>query len=73
PAPSKWSGIRPGTPSVTSRCMAEAQMVTIGNWMCDVLENPTDITLREQVKEGVIILCNQFPIYDYMETGSEFC
>ncbi len=71
-APSKWSGIRPGTPSVTSRNMAEENMAQIGNWMCDVLESPEDLAVRESVKASVISLCKQFPIYDFMSYAGEF-
>ncbi len=55
------SGIRVGTPAVTSRGFGEAEMLKIANWLKDVA---TDFDgSRERVTKEVMDLCKQFPIY----------
>jgi glycine hydroxymethyltransferase len=70
PAPSKWSGIRPGSPALTSRGMGEAEARQIGAWIADVLTNPQDAALAQQVKADVHTLCARFPIYDFLAKGA---
>jgi glycine hydroxymethyltransferase len=57
------SGIRVGTPAVTTRGMAEAEMDTIGDWMREVLRAPDDAPLQGRVREEVRALCCRFPLY----------
>ncbi len=66
-SPAKWSGIRPGSPCLTSRGMGQAEMVATADMMCDVLSNPTDAELREDVKVKVAKLTQQFPIYSHLK------
>jgi glycine hydroxymethyltransferase len=56
------SGIRIGTPAVTTRGMKEGEMVAIGEWIARVLENPGHDVMREVAKE-VGDLCGRFPLY----------
>jgi len=70
--PTRGSGIRPGSPAVTSRGMKEAEMRQIAGWMARVLLNPTDAAVRAGVREEVITLCDRFPIYDFMAREGEF-
>jgi glycine hydroxymethyltransferase len=63
------SGVRIGTPAVTTRGMAEAEMVQIAAWIDDVLRHPADAARRLRVREEVEDLCLQFPIYQGL-TGS---
>jgi len=56
------SGIRIGTPAVTTRGMKKGEMVAIGEWIARVLENPGHDVMREVAKE-VRDLCERFPLY----------
>lgn len=55
------SGVRIGTPSVTSRGMAEAEMEQIAAWMDDVVSNPEDEALIERTAAEVAEVCARFP------------
>lgn len=57
------SGIRPGTPALTTRGMKEPEMKLIGEWISKILHNPGDGNLRKKIKEKVKELCQKFPIY----------
>jgi len=57
------SGIRVGTPAITTRGMKEEEMKKIGNWISMVLNNPTDQELLSRIKSDVKELCNKFPLY----------
>lgn len=61
--PTLTSGIRPGTPAVTSRGMKEREMKIIGGWVGKILNNPEDSKLRKKIREEVLSLCQKFPIY----------
>jgi len=60
-APLDPSGIRVGTPALTTRGMLEAEMRQIAGWMGEVLGNPTDAGVQERVRGKVRELCQQFP------------
>ncbi|GAA6152781.1 serine hydroxymethyltransferase [Pseudoteredinibacter isoporae] len=62
-SPFVTSGIRLGTPAVTSRGFKEAQVAELANWMCDVLDDIDNRQVIELVKEKVLQLCAQFPVY----------
>ncbi|MBI4212443.1 MAG: serine hydroxymethyltransferase, partial [Deltaproteobacteria bacterium] len=57
------SGIRGGTPAITTRGMKEAEMTTIANWMADILDDHTSAAKIKSVREEVRKLCAKFPIY----------
>jgi glycine hydroxymethyltransferase len=57
------SGIRVGTPAVTSRGMREDEMETIGELITRVLASPEDDTALASVKAEVEALCRKFPLY----------
>lgn len=57
------SGIRIGTPAVTSRGMKEPEMKAVGNLICDILDNIESEQVLEKVKEGVKDLTDRFPLY----------
>ena len=65
-SPFVTSGLRVGTPAITTRGFKEAEVVTLTNWMCDVLDS-LDAGNSEQViaeiKEKVVALCREFPVY----------
>ena len=61
-SPFKTSGIRVGTASVTTRGMKEAEMVKIGTWIADVLDNIADTSVQERVKREAAELVAGFPV-----------
>ena len=62
-SPFVTSGIRVGTPAVTSRGMKEAQMQSLAGWMCDILDSRGSDAVIDQVREKVSQLGAQFPVY----------
>ena len=61
-SPFKTSGIRVGTASVTTRGMKEAEMIKIGTWIADVLDNIADTAVQERVKREAAELVANFPV-----------
>jgi glycine hydroxymethyltransferase len=61
--PSVTSGIRLGTPALTTRGMKEREMKTIAKWITRVLERPYDTKVLNDVRSMVHSLCRQFPLY----------
>lgn len=57
------SGIRPGTPALTTRGIREEQVRLIGNWISDILHNPENERIRSKIKAEVEDVCQSFPIY----------
>lgn len=62
-SPFNPSGIRLGTPAITTRGMKEEEMKQIGEWVARVIEQPTDEALRKKIRADVVALCNRFPLY----------
>ncbi len=56
------SGIRVGTPALTTRGMGVAEMKRIGQWMLDALKNPEDAAIHTRVRGEITSLCQQFPV-----------
>lgn len=56
------SGIRIGTPALTTRGMGPDQMVQIGNWMIQALSNPNDEKLISGIRSQVSELCRHYPV-----------
>lgn len=61
--PQNPSGIRLGTPALTTRGMKENEMRIIGNWVVQILRNYTDESLIEKIRKEVLELTVEFPIY----------
>ncbi len=62
-SPFVTSGIRIGTPSLTSRGMKEKEMDSVASMISDVLTNPEDVKVAEDVKQQVMALTQAFPLY----------
>ncbi len=63
PSPAAWAGIRLGSPALTTRGMAEAEMSTIAGIIDQALSNPTDRELHKRLRDESLDLCDRFPIY----------
>ena len=61
--PLKASGIRIGTPALTTRGMKEAEMVVIAAWIGKALEQRNDDAALERIRNEVAELANRFPLY----------
>ena len=61
--PMKASGIRIGTPAMTTRGMKEPEMVVIGAWIAKALEQRNDDAALERIRKEVAELANRFPLY----------
>jgi len=57
------SGLRIGTPAVTTRGYKEPDCVALANWICDVLDAPGDDKVIAGVRENVTKQCRQYPVY----------
>jgi len=62
--PMVTSGIRVGTPAVTTRGFREAECRTLAGWMCDVLDDLGNTTTIDRVKAEVLDLCRRYPVYE---------
>ncbi|MHB8655367.1 MAG: serine hydroxymethyltransferase [Terriglobia bacterium] len=62
--PATASGIRVGTPAVTTRGMKEAEMRRIGGWIAEVLNNLENESLLKRVRSEVEALTEKFPLYE---------
>ena len=61
--PLKPSGIRIGTPAVTTRGMEEDEMRQIGHWIAEALNHRTDAALLGKIRKQVLELAEEFPLY----------
>ena len=61
--PMVTSGIRLGTPGMTTRGMKEPEARKVAEWMSDILRRPSDMRMRSAIKSQVLKLVNKFPIY----------
>jgi glycine hydroxymethyltransferase len=67
--PLKPSGIRIGTPALTTRGMKDAEMKLIAKWINEALENRGDAWKLAQIRGEVAELAEQFPLYGYLRQG----
>ena len=62
-SPFVTSGIRIGTPAITTRGFGEAEDRELAGWMCDVIDSRGDEATIGRVKEQVLALCASHPVY----------
>ena len=62
-SPFVTSGIRLGTPAITTRGLKEEEMDLIATWINEVLRNKDDEAIMNKVREQVVNLCNKYPVY----------
>ena len=67
--PMKPSGIRIGTPALTTRGMKEPEMHVIAGWIAQALEHRTDPGKLRQIRGQVLELAEKFPLYDWLRNG----
>jgi glycine hydroxymethyltransferase len=63
-SPFVTSGIRLGTPAITTRGFKEKEVSIISNWICDVVLNNNDENIIADIKNKVITMCKDFPVYN---------
>jgi len=62
-SPFVTSGLRIGTPAITTRGFKEAETKELTSWICDVLDDINDNDKIATVKQQVLNLCGKFPVY----------
>jgi len=62
-SPFVTSGLRLGTPAVTTRGFKESEIRLVSNWISDVLDDITNETKLALIKKQVVQLCREFPVY----------
>jgi glycine hydroxymethyltransferase len=62
-SPFVTSGLRIGTPAVTTRGYGEAECVALAGWIADVLDAPADEAVIARVRDAVTAQCRAFPVY----------
>ncbi len=62
-SPFVTSGLRIGTPAVTTRGYMEQDCIDLANWICDVLDAPADAAVIARVRDAVTAQCRKYPVY----------
>ncbi len=62
-SPFVTSGLRIGTPAITTRGFNEADAAELAGWICDVLDNLGDQSVVDSVKQKVLEICKRLPVY----------
>jgi glycine hydroxymethyltransferase len=69
----KPSGIRLGTPALTTRGMKQEEMRTIAGWIVDALDHRNDDAALRRIQGQVLELANAFPLYGWRrQSGQTF-
>jgi glycine hydroxymethyltransferase len=64
-SPFVTSGLRIGTPAITTRGFKEPEVRLLANWISEILRNPEDAQVVNKVKAQVLELCAKFPVYEW--------
>jgi len=62
-SPFVTSGIRIGTPAITTRGFGKSEVIQVANWIADIIDNFEDQTVHEKVREEVHALTEEYPVY----------
>ena len=62
-SPFVTSGIRVGTPAVTTRGFGENEVRELSGWMCDIMDDVENQSLIDEVRGKVLEVCRRFPVY----------
>ena len=62
-SPFVTSGIRVGTPAVTTRGFGENEVRELAGWMCDIMDDVENQSLIDEVRSKVLEICGRFPVY----------
>ncbi len=62
-SPFVTSGLRIGTPAITTRGFKEAECRELAGWICDILDNMGDTSVIDAVREKVLAVCAKHPVY----------
>ncbi len=62
-SPFVTSGIRVGTPAITTRGFTEEDAVGLAGWMCDVIDSRGDASVIDEIKGKVLAVCAKYPVY----------
>lgn len=68
-SPFVTSGLRLGTPAMTTRGMGETEFTEIANIIADCLLNPDDSSVGDDCKRRVLALCDHFPLYPHLQVA----
>jgi len=68
-SPFVTSGIRIGTPAITTRGFKEADAKELAGWICDILDDLNNVGLRERVRQKVLEICRRLPVYESFNAG----
>lgn len=63
-SPFVTSGLRIGTPAITTRGFGEAESRELANWICDVLDDAENAAVIAAVRDKVRAICHRFPVYE---------
>ena len=62
-SPFVTSGLRIGTPAVTTRGYGDQDCIELAGWLCDVLDAPQDEAVIARVRDAVAAQCARYPVY----------
>lgn len=57
------SGLRIGTPAITTRGFKEKEVESLSSWVCDILDNISSVEISKSIKQKALDICNNFPVY----------
>ncbi|HDN27668.1 MAG TPA: serine hydroxymethyltransferase, partial [Thioploca sp.] len=57
------SGLRIGTPAVTTRGLGTVEVRQVANWICDIVDDVKNLDVQAKVKAEVLAMCARFPVY----------